>query len=170
MKKRRENGCDQNENDCEWGKLDQRSFYHIISSPKKRFFLLYQILKDLSTKNVFCPGKRRARYDFCKQKAPNAFAFGGECRPKVRKSLDCANSLATFLLQKEAQEKSYQKRTPIRGFRPLRRATNARALDRRHLLKKVDENLHQTGETRLFCLQSEQCLPSTSVDGRHCCI
>ena len=78
----------------------------------------------------------------------------GECRPKVRNSLDCTNSLATFLLQKEAQEKSYQKRTPIRGFRPLRRATNARALDRHHLLKKVDENFCQTDETHLFCLQS----------------
>ena len=85
------------------------------------------------------------------------------CRPKARNSLDCTNLLATFLLQKVAQEKSYQKRTPIRGFRPLRRATNARALDRRHLLKKVDENFHQTDETRLFCLQSGIC-PLTRAD------
>jgi len=55
--------------------------------------------------------------------------------------------LAAFSLQKEAQRKSYQKETPKREFRPLRRATNARALDRRKLLKKLDQNFHQTDET-----------------------
>ena len=74
----------------------------------------------------------------------------------MRHSLDCTNSLATFLLQKEAQEKSYQKRTPKGEFRALRSATNARALDRRKLLKKLDQNFHQPDETRLFCLQTEE--------------
>jgi len=63
------------------------------------------------------------------------------------------NSL--FLCLKEAQRKSLQKETPYRRFRPLRRAIQGPALKIRELLKKLDQNFHQTDEIRCFGLQSK---------------
>ncbi|MBR2020106.1 MAG: hypothetical protein IKA05_06885, partial [Clostridia bacterium] len=57
-----------------------------------------------------------------------------------------ANLLATFSLTPQAQRKSYQKETPKREFRPLRRARRLPQPPPRRLLKKAGENLSLFGQ------------------------
>ncbi len=56
-----------------------------------------------------------------------------------------------------AAKKSLQKRTPKRGFCALRSARKATRPPRRKLLKKFDQNFHQTDEIVSFCPQSKRC-------------
>ena len=63
-----------------------------------------------------------------------------DCRAKTFTLSACTSSLATFLLQERAPEKSSQKRTPIGKFRPLRRARRLPQPPLRRLLKKAGEN------------------------------
>ena len=92
---------------------------------------------------VFILRQRCQKKSGCRAK--NCFMEKGETRFSYRNCLS-----AFFFGRRGAKKKAWQKRNAYKGVSPLRRRPTLRALDRRELLKKLDQNFQQATAKHQF--------------------